>query len=236
MIKLIMIMIAGVCVAGPTAIVSVRDGEILPAGYVSSVSNLVDSVAITQAGLATAVATAAAANLISNELAVIRELEEARNATGYIRGFVESFSAGIVADTNLTASIVAFESGGVTATNALWDLYTFFTEDPGNFPAVTTSDSAGRTNEWALATSVDVILTNKLVGATDYECYLNRVTMPLSSTQAFFRVRADVAGIGTNTTYFPVTGGIAVNGNNGVSITVTEGTNTMQWIGGVRVQ
>lgn len=236
MIKFLIVIAAGVCLAGPTGIVAVRDGEILPAGYVSSVSNLVSSVATVQAGLATAQATQAAALMISNELAVIRELEEARNATGYIRGFVESFSAGIVADTNMTASIVAFESGGVGATNAYWDLYTFFTSDPGTWPVVTTSESVGRSNEWDLATSVDVVLTNKIVGAVDYECYRNRITMPLSSTQAFFRVQADISGIGTNATYFPVVGGIAVNGIDGVSVTVTEGTNTIKFIGGVRVQ
>ena len=224
------------CFAGPTGIVTVRDGVIQPAGYVSSVSNLVSSVATVQAGLATAQATQAAALMISNELAVIRELEEARNATGYIRGFVESFSAGIVADTNMTASIVAFESGGVTATNAYWDLYTFFTNDPGTWPVVTTSESVGRSNEWDLATTIDVVLTNKIVGAVDYECYRNRITMPLSSTQAFFRVQADVMGLGTNTTYFPVVGGISVNGHAGITVTVIDGATTNQWIGGVRVQ
>jgi len=220
----------------PSAIVSVRNGEILPAGYVSSVSNLISSVATVQAGLATAQATQSAALMISNELAVIRELEEARNATGYIRGFVESFSAGIVADTNMTASIIAFEAAGSDESLAYWDLYTYFTSDPGTWPVVTTSESAGRSNEWDLATTESVVITNRIVGTTDYECYRNRISMPLSSLQAFFRVQADVSGVGTNATYFPVVGGISVNGNDGVSITVTAGTNTMQWIGGVRVQ
>ncbi len=232
----ILIMMAGVSIAGPTALVTVRDGQILPPGYVSSVSNLVSSVATVQAGLAVATATQAAALMISNELAVIKELEEARNSTGYIRGFVESFSAGIVADTNMTASIIAFESAGSDESAAYWDLYTFFTDDPGTWPVVSTSESAGRTNEWDLATTESVVLTTKVVGGTEYECYRNRISMPLDSLQAFFRVQADVTGIGTNATYFPVVGGISVNGVRGMSVTVIEGSVTNRWIGGVRVQ
>ncbi|MFA7121076.1 MAG: hypothetical protein WC277_06320 [Bacilli bacterium] len=217
-------------------LVTVRDGQIYPSNTVAAITDLATSAASVQAALATATATQAAALMISNELAVIRDLEAARNSTGYIRGFVESFSAGIVADTNMTASIIAFERAGTDATKAYYDLFTFFSEDPGSWPTVTTAESAGRTNAWDLATTESVILTNKIVGATDYECYRNRISMPLDSTTAFFRVQADITGIGTNATYFPVQGGIAVNGKQGVTVTIIDGDKTMQWIGGVRVQ
>lgn len=220
----------------PITLVTVRDGQIFPAGYVSSVSNLVDSVSTVQGALATAQATQTAALMISNELAVIRELEQARNATGYIRGFVESFSGGIQADTNMTASILALEPAGKDANLAYWDLYTYFTSDPGTWPVVTTSESVGRSNEWDLATSESVIITNKLIGDIEYECYRNRVSMPLDSLQAFFRVRADVTGIGTNAVYFPLNGGVSVNGVPGISVTIIDGDKTMRWEGGVRLQ
>jgi len=217
-------------------VVMVRDGMIVPEGYVSSVSNLVSSVAVVQAGIATAQATQAAALMISNELAIIKEMESARNATGYIRGFVESFSAGIVADTNMTASIITLEPGGSDETSAYWDLYTFFSEDPGVFPVVTTSESTGRTNAWDLAESVGVSLTTKVVGSIEYECYKNRVAMPLDTLTAFFRVQADVVGVGTNQPFFPVDGGIAVNGKPGVTITIIDGDTIISYKGGVRVQ
>jgi len=218
-------------------LVTIRNGEIYPSNTVAHISALASTAAEVQAALATANATQAAALILSNELAVLRDMETERNAIGYINGFVESFSAGIEADTNMTASIIYFESAGTEeGVGSLWDIYTYFSTDPGVWPVVTTSDSAGRTNAWDIATQDSVELTTKIVGSTEYECYKNRVITPLDQSNAFFRVRADISGVGTNLTFFPVTGGISVNGHAGITVSVTEGTNTMQWIGGVRIQ
>lgn len=217
-------------------LVRVQDGVILPTNAVANIQTIAETAAGVQAALAQAAAVGAAANMVSNEVEAIRELENARNATGYIRGFVESFSPGLEADTNLTASIIKFAPAGVVGETAYWDIFTFFTSDPGAWPVVRTSQSAARTNAWDELDSDSVVLTNILVGSTMFECYRNRVAMPAGSTSDFFRVFCDLAGSGTNQMYFPVRNGIAVNGVAPLTATVTEGTNTMRWIGGVRVQ
>lgn len=233
------VMMAGALAAGGAEVaelVRVQDGQILPTNAVAHIQSLADTAAEVQAALARASAVEEAANMVSNSVEEIRELENARNATGYIRGFVESFSPGLEADTNLTASIVKFQSGGYDGTNVYWDIYTFFTSDPGAWPVVRTSGSAGRTNAWDETESVDVTVTNILVGSTLYEAYRNRVRMSPASTSAFFRVFCDIAGGGTNQMHFPVRNGIAVNGVAPLTATVTDGTNTMEWLGGVRVR
>ena len=217
-------------------LVTIRNDTIYPSNTVAAITDLAETAAQTQAALATATATAAAALMVSNSIAEIEALENARNATGYIRAFVESFSPGIEADTNITASIIKFDSAGTTASNALWDVYTYFTSDPGSWPVVRTSGSLMRTNAWDTANGVDVTLTSIVVGSTEYECYRNRIALPMETTNMFFRVYADILGYGTNQMYFPVQNGISVNGEDPLTATLVDGTNVMQWVGGVRVQ
>lgn len=218
-------------------LVTIRNNQIYPSNTVAAITDLAQTAAQVQAALAQAQATQSAALMVSNELQILRDIETKRNGIGYITGYVESFTAGIEADTNMTASIIFFESAGVQpGVGALWDIYTFFSVDPGIWPVVTTSESAGRTNAWDMATQDSVILTTKTVGSTQYECYRNRVITPIDQTNAFFRVRADVQGAGTGAEQLPINGGISVNGVKGITITLVSGTNTMAWIGGVRVQ
>lgn len=212
------------------------DGTLSPTGIVSTISSIAVVASEAQAALAEAEAVSVAAGMVSNAVAEIEALENARNATGYIRLFVESFSAGIEADTNLTASIVMFEPASNTVDHAYYNLWTYFTSDPGTWPFVRTAESIGRSNTWDMATSISVSLGEVQVGETLYEAYRNTIEMPLTSTSSFFRVYADVQGAGTNQTYFPVNNGIAVNGVAPFTGSVTSGTNTMRWVGGVRVQ
>lgn len=238
MIKIITFIMIPIILYGQEAaeIVTIRDGEIYPSNTVAKITELAETAASTRAALTLAQATQESALILSNELAEIEALENARNATGYIRGFVESFSPGIEADTNMTASIIKLDYYGVTTSNALWDVYTYFSEDPGNWPVVRTSDTLMRTNAWDSASSESVVITNIVVGSTDYECYRNRVELPLETTNMFFRTFVDVFGAGTNAMYFPVNNGISVNGREPLTATVTDGTNVMQWVGGVRIQ
>ena len=212
------------------------DGTLHPSNAVATIHSLADTAAQAQAALAQAQAVAQAAAAVSNEIAQITAMENARNATGYIRLGVESFSPGIEADTNLTASILKIEHASNTVDFAFYDIWTYFTSDPGAWPYVRTSESAGRTNAWDMLESVSVTVGEVLVGSTLYEAYRNQVKMPIASASAFFRVHADIQGSGTNQMYFPVNNGISVNGVEPFSGTVTEGTNVMRWIGGVRVQ
>ncbi len=219
-------------------LVTVRpDGSIWPSNTVASINTLANNAAGVQAAIAAAQAADVAAAMVSNSVAGIVALERARNSTGYIRLFAESFAPGIEADTNLMASIVRFDQNVAVSNNLAWHrIWTYFTSDPGAWPYVRTSDSMGRTNAWDRLSSANVSLGEVLVGDTLYEAYCNTVSMPLSTTSAFFRVHADVAGSGTNQMYFPVNNGIAVNGVAPLTATITQGTNTMRWIGGVRVR
>lgn len=218
-------------------LVTVRpDGTVMPTGVVATVTALAEASAQAQAAIAGATAASAAATLVSNAVAEIEALENARNGTGYIRLFAESFTPGIEASTNIAASIVLFSAASNNAQYAWWDIWTYFSEDPGSWPYVRTADSAGRTNAWDLIDSESVELGEILVGSTLYEAYRNTVKMDVATTGAFFRVHADVTGTGTNAIYFPVNNGIAVNGVDPFTGTLTDGTNTMRWIGGVRVQ
>lgn len=217
-------------------IVTIRNNEIYPTNTVAKITELAETAAQTQAALTLAQATQQSALILSNELAEIRAMENARNATGYIRGFVESFSPGIEADTNMTASIIKLDYAGEGEDCALWDVYTFFSEDPGNWPIVRTSDSLMRTNAWDAAESDSVVLTNIVVGSTLYECYRNRIKLPTETSEMFFRTFVDIFGGGTNTMYFPVNNGVAVNGREPLTATLIDGTNIMEWVGGVRVQ
>lgn len=212
------------------------NGTLYPSNAVATINSLADTAAAAQAAMAAAQAIAQTATTISNEVNAIKVMENARNATGYIRLGVESFSPGIEADTNFQASIVLFQKASNDVSYAYYNLWTYFTSDPGSWPYVRTADSVGRTNAWDMLDSVSVSLGEVLVGSTLYEAYCNQVKMPVSSTSAFFRVHADIQGSGTNQMYFPVQNGIAVNGQLPFTGTVTDGTNTMKWLGGVRVQ
>lgn len=223
---------------GPLAeLLTVRaDGTLYPSNAVATITTLANVAAGAQAAVAEAQAIAVTAATITNSLAEIRALENARNSTGYIRLFVESFSPGIEADTNLTASIVLFSHASNSVDYAFYDLWTYFTSSPGTWPYVRTSESAGRTNAWDMIESENVSLGEVLVGSTLYEAYKNQIKMPIATTSAFFRVHADIQGGGTNQLNFPVENGISPNGEAPFTGTIIDGTNVMRWTGGVRVQ
>lgn len=213
-------------------VVQIMDGQIQPTNTVAHIQQLAATSAEVQSAISIAVAAEQAAAIVSNELAEIYALLNARSSTGYIRGGIESFSEGIEPNTNIVASIIKFDKE-ITATNLLCHLYTYFTEDPGSFPFVRSSESLQRTNTWTLIDSVGVELTTTIVGNTEYECYKNTVALPLSLAAAYFRVGADVVGTGTGTVQFPVDGGISVGGRKGITTTIIYGTNTWSIYGGV---
>lgn len=216
--------------------VSVPDGIISPTGFVASISSVAQIAAQAQALAAQAEAVALAAADASQAVIQVQEIVNGLEGIGYIRGYVESFGAGISADTNMIATIIKFEPAGTTATSSLWRTYTYYSENPGNFPVVHYTRSLGSTNAWDTATQVSVGLTNTIVGDTLYECYANTVEMPISFTNAFFRTFVDVTGAGTNQVYMPVNNGVSVNGEVPLTATFTAGTNSMRFIGGILCQ
>jgi hypothetical protein len=218
-------------------LLTVRGSTIYPSNVVATIESVAQSVAAAASAAAQAEAASQAAATVSNAVAGINEIVNSLEGIGYIRGYVLQFGSGIAADTNLTASIVQFESAGNNATNSLWDIWTYYTQDPGTMPIVRYSESVGRTNLWDAATPVGTPAIEEItVDGTVYEAYRHRLAMPLSYTSAFFRTFADVSGVGTNTIYLPVRNGIAVNGETPLTATFTVGTNAMRFVGGVRVQ
>ena len=224
--------------AEPVAeLLTVRGTTIFPTNVAASVADVAQAVAAAESAAAQAAAAEAAALLVSNAVAGVEEIVNSLEGIGYIRGYVLQFGSGVEASTNTVASIVKFSGDGHDGTNSYWHLWTYFTEDPGVLPVIRYSQSAGRSNTWDAATAVGTaVLDEVLVGETLYEAYRNRIKMPLSMTNAFFRTFADVAGAGTNTVYLPVRNGIAVNGVEPLTATFYAGTNTMRFVGGVRVQ
>jgi hypothetical protein len=229
------LLLCGVARGQAFGLLTIREGSIYPTNVVATVEQIAEAIAAASATSAKAEAAQAAAMMVSNSVDQIIALENARNSTGYVRGFVESFSAGIEADTNMTAAIV-FMDRVIDGTNVYVDLYTYFSSDPGVWPVVRTTESLLRTNAWDEAYTVNVSVTNVLVGDTLYECYLNRVQVPSEASNAFFRVQADVQGGGTNQFYFPVNNGVSVNGIAPLTATFLAGTNTIRYVGGIRVQ
>jgi len=218
-------------------ILTVRGSTIYPTNVAAEVSAVAAAVAQAEAAAAQAEAVETAAAMVSNAVAGVTEIVNSLEGIGYIRGHVMQFGSGIEANTNLTASIVKLASAGSTATNSLWDIWTYFTEDPGVLPVIRFTDSLGRTNVWYEAAAVgEPVLDTVLVGSTEYKAYKNRVSMPPSYTSAFFRTFADVSGVGTNQVLLPVRNGIAVNGTTPLTATFVDGTNTYRFVGGVRVQ
>ena len=230
--------VAGALAAEPVAeLLTVQGTTIYPTNVAATVSDVASVTATTIAAAAKAEAVESAATLVSDAVAGVTELANSLEGIGYIRGHVLQFGAGIEANTNVTASIVRLAPAGVDGENSLWDAYTYFTTDPGVLPYVRYTESLGRTGTWNVATLVgEPTLDNVLVGDTLYEAYRTRVAMPLSYTSAFFRVYADVAGGGTNQTYFPVENGVAVNGETPLTGSFIDGTNTYRFVGGVRVE
>jgi hypothetical protein len=218
-------------------ILTVRGSTIYPTNVAAEVSAVAAAVAQAEAAAAQAEAVETAAAMVSNAVAGVTEIVNSLEGIGYIRGHVMQFGSGIEANTNVTASIVKFASAGTDGANSLWDIWTYFTEDPGALPVIRFSDSVGRTNAWDDAAAVGApVLDTVLVGSTEYEAYRNRVSMPAEYASAFFRTFVDVSGVGTNQVYLPVRNGIAVNGTTPLTATFQDGTNTYRFVGGVRVQ
>jgi len=88
---------------------------------------------------------------------------------------------------------------------------------------------------WQTLPSVATTLTTITVDSVQWECYRITVAMPLALSSAFFRVfaTAQQQQVGA---YFPVRNGIKVGAFEPLTAEVMCGTNTIKFVGGVRVQ
>jgi hypothetical protein len=220
-------------------IVQIRpSGEIVPTGVVATVSGVAAAAAAAASAAAqadiAADTAATVSGLLSNVTAIINGLE----GVGYVKGYVLDFgSAGTEANTNVTSTIVKFVPGvSNDVTYAYADVYTYFSESPAEFPVCRWSTSAGRTNEWDEATSVSIALVPLLVGSTYYEeVYRNTVRVPVASASAFFRVFTEAVASQTGA-FLPVQNGISPGSRTPLTGVFVSGTNTIHFVGGIRVQ
>lgn len=213
-------------------VVQVRDGVIEPAGAVASITNVAQVAAEAQSAITKAAILQQMGLMLSNRVDQLDALITSREGIGYLRGGVESFEpAGIVHNTNIVASIVKFEHQ-TTPTNVTASIYTYFSEDPGTYPYTRISSNLRVTNSWELADNEVVEEDQVLVDDTLYDCYRSDVYLPLSYSNAAFRVFADVVGSGTNNPAFPIHGPIKVGEYTGVTVTIIDGTNTYIYTNG----
>jgi hypothetical protein len=212
------------------------DGQINPPGAVAAITDLAQAAAVAAAASARADAAEAAAVALSNRLANVMALIASQQANGYVRGFITSYEGGAAPNTNIIASILKILPAGTDATYSYWDLFTYFTEDPGVLPSVRSNSANGRSNAWEVATSVSVTLTNTVFDSVEYACYANRVRMPVEVSTAFFIVNADVGTGGGDGQRLPINNGFKINGRTGITVRLVDGTNVLNIVGGGVVQ
>lgn len=212
------------------------DGTVSPTNVTPYFEDIAEVAAAAQANITEAAIILQLANIVSNRANEIEALLAAREGVGYLRGGVESFEpAGIAHNTNIISSIVKFEKE-VTTSNVVGSIYTYFTEDPGNYPYSRVTRNVKETNIWDLVENENVELDEVQVGETLYECYRNDFFLPLSYSNAYFRIYADVQGSGTNQTAMQIYGALKMGDQVGVTVTIIDGTNTIKYVGGPRVQ
>lgn len=213
------------------------DNSISPTNIVATFSAVAQAAAQAKSAAVQADIATQTAGEVSNMLATVTTLINGLEGVGYVRGYLLDFgTAGVEENTNVTAIIVAFNPAvSNDATYVYSDVFTFFNEAPATFPVCRWTSSLGRTNEWNEAASVSVDIVEKLVGSTLYECYRNTVRVPVGYASAFFRVFAEAVQSQTGA-FLPVQNGISPGRKMPLTATFTVGTNTISFVGGIRVQ
>lgn len=212
------------------------DGTVSPTNVIPYFKDIAEVAAQAQANITEASIILQLANIVSNRANEVEALVASREGIGYLRGGIESFEpAGMVHNTNIIASIVKFEKE-VTSSNVVGSIYTYFTEDPGGYPYSRVTRNVKDTNIWDLVENENVELDEVQVGDTLYECYRNDFFLPLSYSNAYFRIFADVQGVGTNQAAMQIYGALKMGEQEGVTVTIIDGTNTIKYVGGPRVQ
>lgn len=217
--------------------VLVKGGEIKPELAVATMadisSNAVQAVAVAQAAAVVEAAAEEVQELVDGVSAVVNGVE----GIGYIRGYILDFGvSGVEANTNVTATIVRYDhSVSNDATYVYSDVYTYYSEEPGTLPVVRWSASPRLDAVWTDLTSIETELTTVTVGATTYDAYRSRVALPIAQEAAFYRVFAEAQQQQVGA-YLPVRNGIKVGTHEPLTAEFVVGTNTVKFVGGIRVQ
>jgi len=231
---LIAVALCGLCRAQDAEFVMVTPNGLSPAGAVATVEQLSSNVVAAAAAEAAAVAAQDAAAQVQVLVDGVTEVVNSLEGVGYIRGYVLDFGvSGSEANTNATASIIRYDhSVSNNAEYVFSDVYTYFSEEPAEYPVVRWASSPREDATWEELESVSVAEDEITVGATTYECYRNTVKIPVAQASAFFRVFADAVEMQVGA-FLPVRNGIKVGKEIPLSVQLTEGTNTWRIVGGV---
>lgn len=234
--KLIVILaaIAGIVQAQDAEFVMMTPAGLSPQGAVATVADLSSNIVVAVAAEAAAQAASLAAVEVQTIVDGVTDLVNALEGVGYIRGYMLDFGvSGSEANTNVTASIIRYtHSVSNDATYVYSDVYTYFSEEPAEYPVVRWASSPREDAVWSELTSVGVVETQITVGATIYDCYRNTVRIPTAQASAFFRIFADAVQQQVGA-FLPVRNGIKVGNETPLSVQLTEGTNTWRIVGGV---
>jgi hypothetical protein len=217
--------------------VIVKGGVLFPPLAVASVeqitSNAVQAVAVAQAAAIVEAAAEEVQAMVDDVSEVINSVE----GIGYIRGYVLDFgvSEGEI-NTNATANVIRFDFDVSNDVSFVYcDAYVYFNEEPATLPVLQIASSPRDDAEWTTLASTETELTEITVDAVLWECYRIRVAVPAALSSAFLRVFATAAAQ-TAGSYLPVRNGIKVGSHEPLTATIPCGTNTVRFVGGIRVQ
>jgi len=216
---------------------------VTPAGAIvpeASAASIYDLAALSAQAVANAQAAALASQGVAQVSAKQAEVEAfvyAQEGTLYLDSFnVLSVGPPLAVDTNLIAAIVLLEPRLRVHTDPAYVVNRVtmsFTEDPGYMPVFRQSTTLRTTNVWDAAEVVGQGYTNRLIGATYYEdAVWTEVLTPSAWSNAFFRASVQVRGGGTNVVNFTINNGIKIRGQEPLTATFTQGTNTLVIKGG----
>ena len=224
-------------IAQDAEFVLVKQGEIHPAGAVATLEDIsqaaVQALVVAQSAMTVSNAAAEVQAMVDSVGEVINSVE----GVGYIRGYVLDFGVSeSEVNTNATANIIRYDhavSNDVTSVYS--DIYVYFSEEPAELPVLQWAGSPRVDATWQTLPSVATTLTTITVDAVQWECYKITVAMPLDLSAAFFRVfaTAQQQQVGA---FLPVRNGIKVGAFEPLTAEVMCGTNTIKFVGGIRVQ
>jgi len=217
--------------------VLVQGGKIFPSNAVATVEDItaaaVQAVIVAQSAVTVSNAAAEVQAMVDSVGDVINSVE----GIGYIRGYVLDFGVSAAeVNTNATANIIRYDNAvSNDATYAYSDVYVYFSEEPAELPVLRWAGSPRVDATWQTLPGVATVLTTITVDAVQWECYRITVAVPLSLSEAFFRVfaTAQQQQVGA---FLPVRNGIKVGNFDPLTAEVMCGTNTIKFVGGVRVQ
>jgi hypothetical protein len=219
------------------ALVGVDSNNVIrPVGAVASIQQLAEVAGHAVAAAAAADAATAAAVPISNRLSVIEATIASQQAHAIFRGHVLSFSSAVEPVTNVDVQIVKFATRSV-ATNYYADLYTWFSAAPSNAPTIDFRARFG-SGDWSYLPAVSNSWPDTVAVATTggvYQAYVTTCAVPASYTSAFFRVNGKVALITGDDSVLNLPGGLAINGQPGMTTNIVNGATTNKFLWGVLV-